>query len=290
MNESKNRNLLNIAHRGARSIAPENTLVAGRKAYREGADFWEFDVRLTGDGELIVFHDETLTRTTDVCEVFPDRDYYRVSNFDFSEIRRLDAGSWFGESDPFGEVSRGAISGSDLKLYSGVEVPSLREALELTKYLDWRANIELKFSNGREAKVLEERTTSVLRQLVDLAEELGVLNRVVVSSFSHGAIGKLKNFHSAIKGALLVKEPLARPIEYLEEYNAKILNLKESAVQTEAGLSNIKEIGGASPKYAVNLWTVNKKEKMKEYLLNPFIDGLVTDYPGRLSEVISGSA
>lgn len=290
MNKNKNGKLLNIAHRGARSVAPENTLVAGRKACQEEADFWEFDVRLTGDGKLVVLHDETLTRTTDVCEVFPDKDNYRVSSFDLPEIRLLDAGSWFVESDPFGEVSRGTVPRSDLKLYSGVKVPSLREALELTKDLDWRANIELKFSKGQEAKILEERTTCVLRQLVDLVEELGVLNKVVVSSFNHRTIRELKNLHSEIKGVLLVKEPLANPIEYLKKHNAKILNLKESAVQTEAGLSNIKEVGRASSEYEVNLWTVNKKEKMRKYLVNPFIGGLITDYPGRLSEVISESA
>lgn len=54
------------AHRGARSIAPENTLLAFQQAVRAGADFLELDVHRVADGSLMVFHDETLTRTTDV--------------------------------------------------------------------------------------------------------------------------------------------------------------------------------------------------------------------------------
>ena len=58
--------VLNIAHRGARAFAPENTLAAFRKAKRLGCQMFEIDVRMSKDGELIVHHDEQLTRCTDV--------------------------------------------------------------------------------------------------------------------------------------------------------------------------------------------------------------------------------
>ena len=54
--------ILNIAHRGARSLAPENTLAAGRKALQVGADMWELDVAVTADEHLIVFHEVHLGR------------------------------------------------------------------------------------------------------------------------------------------------------------------------------------------------------------------------------------
>ena len=60
-----------IAHRGARSLAPENTLAAARKALEVGADLWETDVSVTNDGELILFHDESLIRTTNVKKTVP---------------------------------------------------------------------------------------------------------------------------------------------------------------------------------------------------------------------------
>lgn len=55
------------AHRGARSIAPENTLLALDKARDCGAHCWESDVRLSGDGHLLIFHDDLLERTTDIA-------------------------------------------------------------------------------------------------------------------------------------------------------------------------------------------------------------------------------
>ncbi|MEM5790386.1 MAG: glycerophosphodiester phosphodiesterase family protein, partial [Syntrophobacteraceae bacterium] len=71
-------NLLNIAHRGARSLAPENTLAAARKALMLGAHMWELDVRLSRDGHLVVIHDATLDRTSNAAELFPDRAPWRV--------------------------------------------------------------------------------------------------------------------------------------------------------------------------------------------------------------------
>ena len=56
-----------IAHRGARRLAPENTLAAARLAREMGADAWELDVNLTADGRLALVHDDTLARTTDVA-------------------------------------------------------------------------------------------------------------------------------------------------------------------------------------------------------------------------------
>ena len=95
---------LNIAHRGASSLAPENTLAAARKALDLGADMWELDVQMTADGELVILHDNTLKRTSNVETIFPVRRPWRVHQFNLNEIRQLDFGSWFEEQDPFGQV------------------------------------------------------------------------------------------------------------------------------------------------------------------------------------------
>ncbi|MFQ5616274.1 MAG: glycerophosphodiester phosphodiesterase [Anaerolineales bacterium] len=84
-----------IAHRGGPAQAPENTLAAFRKAIDVGADWLEMDVQVTGDGELIVFHDETVERTTNGTG--------RVGELTLEQIRALDAGG--GERVPtFAEV------------------------------------------------------------------------------------------------------------------------------------------------------------------------------------------
>lgn len=93
-----------IAHRGASGYAPEHTRAAYELAVAQGADFVEQDLAVTKDGQLICLHDESLERTTDVEEVFPDRARvdpatgarrWLAADFTLAEIKRLDAGSWF---------------------------------------------------------------------------------------------------------------------------------------------------------------------------------------------------
>ncbi len=76
-----------IAHRGHLSKAPENTLPAFQQALDAGADGVELDVRLTRDGQLVVFHDRKLDRTSDGCGP--------VDHYTLADLRSLDAGSWF---------------------------------------------------------------------------------------------------------------------------------------------------------------------------------------------------
>ena len=96
-----------IAHRGASAYAPEHSAEAYRLAIAQGADFVEQDLAVTKDGALVSIHDLTLERTTDVEQVFPDRSVeekagdkvvrrWYVHDFTLAEIKRLDAGSYFG--------------------------------------------------------------------------------------------------------------------------------------------------------------------------------------------------
>ncbi|MBW2561125.1 MAG: glycerophosphodiester phosphodiesterase, partial [Deltaproteobacteria bacterium] len=122
-----------IAHRGARSLAPENTLAAARRAREAGADLWETDVTVTKGGELVLLHDESLTRTTDVRDRFPNREPWHCSAFILREIRLLDAASWFEKADPFGQIAAGVVGKEDLSAYRGERIPTLREALQFTR-------------------------------------------------------------------------------------------------------------------------------------------------------------
>jgi glycerophosphoryl diester phosphodiesterase len=94
-----------IAHRGASGSAPEHTAAAYTLAMEQHADFVEPDLGVTKDNVLICLHDDTLERTTDVAEVFPQRastvelrqpgPHWLASDFTLAEIKRLDAGKWF---------------------------------------------------------------------------------------------------------------------------------------------------------------------------------------------------
>ena len=136
--------MLNIAHRGARSLAPENTLAAAEKGLEIGADLWETDVTVTADGKLILFHDLSLGRTTDVETLFPDRSPWIVSTFKLDEILQLNPGARFIETDPFEQIAEGVVSPGDLVDLICVRVPTLREALVFTQDTHWRVNLELK--------------------------------------------------------------------------------------------------------------------------------------------------
>ena len=89
-----------IAHRGAKSLAPENTIAAFAKAMEVGARWFEFDVGAIGDGSLIVMHDDTLDRTTTGSG--------RYDGLAFSDIRKLDAGRWFSGTYRFERVPEAA--------------------------------------------------------------------------------------------------------------------------------------------------------------------------------------
>jgi glycerophosphoryl diester phosphodiesterase len=87
-----------VAHRGAKTLAPENTLASQKLAYDLGADSVECDVRLTRDGQLVNLHDPDVRFTTNGSGL--------VNSLTASQIRQLDAGSWFspafaGEKIPF---------------------------------------------------------------------------------------------------------------------------------------------------------------------------------------------
>ena len=106
-----------IAHRGDLSTAPENTLPAFQRALAAGADGVELDVRLTRDGQLIVFHDRHLERTSN--------GQGRVDRKTFSDVRALDVGSW---SSPE---------------FKGEVAPTLDEVFELLPR-DYLINVEMK--------------------------------------------------------------------------------------------------------------------------------------------------
>lgn len=118
-----------LAHRGASSLAPENTVIAFEIAAQYGAFGIETDVRISLDGELFLMHDRTLHRTTNVAEVFPDLVSQYSSNFNTSQLDQLSAGEWFVKSDPTGSV-RG-LSEEQKSIYRNQKIPSFIKTLEL---------------------------------------------------------------------------------------------------------------------------------------------------------------
>jgi glycerophosphoryl diester phosphodiesterase len=201
-----------VAHRGDSFRAPENTLEAARLGWEANAHAWELDVQLTRDGVPIVLHDESLARTTDVASKFardPRARYgFRVSDFDFDEVRSLDAGSWFVNADgrprsarAFGSLDR--LERSWVEHYSSgrVVIPTLAEALIFTREHDWLVNVEIKSFPERPRDLVEP----VLKEIA----ETNTARRVLISSFDHrdvAAANKTAGREYAL--AILVDSPL----------------------------------------------------------------------------------
>ncbi|MFU8827334.1 MAG: glycerophosphodiester phosphodiesterase family protein [Brevefilum sp.] len=119
-----------IAHRGASMLAPENTLGALDLAAVNGALGFETDLRISLDGVPFLMHDDTLARTTNIAEIFPERVDERASSFMLEELKTLNAGLWFIQKDPFGTIRRGVVSQTQLSINQGQAIPTLVEALE----------------------------------------------------------------------------------------------------------------------------------------------------------------
>ncbi|KAM6983692.1 glycerophosphodiester phosphodiesterase domain-containing protein 5 isoform 2-T2 [Tautogolabrus adspersus] len=90
-----------IGRRGAPMLAPENTMVSFNRALQHGASSLEADVSISVDGVPFLMRDSTFRRTTDISKVYPSRQYDDASSFNWTEIRSLNAGQWFLESDPY---------------------------------------------------------------------------------------------------------------------------------------------------------------------------------------------
>ena len=275
---SKKPRRLVIAHRGARSLAPENTLAAGEAALALRADLWEFDVEVTRDGELILLHDETLSRTTDALTRYPDRSPWRAADFTWDEIRALDAGSWFLREDPFGTLASGDVPQDRRERLAGERIPSLREALSWTQESGLGANVELKgnrasagASNGGHRPV--ERAVAIVR-------ELRMESRVLVSSFDHAMIRRLKMMAPEIAGALLFHNLPADPHAALDAAKADAVALKLPAFEREAARA-LEEAG-----FGVYVWTANGPEDLERLAAEPFLAGIITDWPQRLLKIL----
>ncbi|MHA1266877.1 MAG: glycerophosphodiester phosphodiesterase family protein [Candidatus Helarchaeota archaeon] len=137
-----------IAHRGGAHLAPENTLIAAELAANLSCAGWEIDVQISYDGIPFLCHDDTLKRTTNVASVFPGSENKRAAFFNMSELKLLDAGSWFVDTDPYGAIAKGWITPTQAASYRGVQIPTLEEAVDFTRDHGLILNVDFKGVNA----------------------------------------------------------------------------------------------------------------------------------------------
>ena len=269
-----------LAHRGDSYHAPENTLEAARLGLEAGADGWELDVRATRDGALVVLHDESLLRTTDVARRFEGDPRaargFLVADFSLEEVRSLDAGSWF--VDPFGGPRSAAKFGTlpglaeiDRSFYGSgrVRVPTLGESLELTGEFDGLVNLEVKPGEGDPADLVEAVVGAIRRS--------GAVGRVAVSSFDHRVVGLVAAIEAGLATGALVERPPDRPaVGWLRELGADALHAPPSA------------LGDKTLGVPVLVYTINdaRPRGLAGRLAEAGVAGLFTDDPASLIELL----
>jgi glycerophosphoryl diester phosphodiesterase len=231
------------AHRGASAVAPENTLAAFDRAAGV-AGFIELDVQRCGSGELVVVHDATLDRTTDVESVFPDRPSRTVGDFTLAELRRLDAGSWFAAE------------------FAGERIPTLAEVLDFLCDRDLGLLLEAKSPPaGTAAQIADEllRHRWILR------------DRLVVQSFDEDFVREFRSVFPRVTLGLLGAPADIEPwVRIVDQINPHHVGLKQSYVDSvhDAGL-------------AVNPWTVDEPADI-ERVVELGVDGIITNTPDRV--------
>jgi glycerophosphoryl diester phosphodiesterase len=234
-------------HRGAKGHAPENTLAGLRKGVALGARWIEFDVKLTADNELVLFHDDTLNRTTDGKGP--------VARTALAEIRKLDAGRWFSPD------------------FTGEPVPTLAEAMDYLAANGVGANVEVKASPGREA----ETGAAIARALA--GRWFGGPFPMLICSFSADSLAAARQAAPQIPRGFLT-------LKFTKDWAARMLELECATFHvldrrwTEARVRAVREAG-----YRALAYTVNDPARARE-LLSWGVESIITDYPDRISAAI----
>lgn len=239
-----------IGHRGVGRLAPENTAAAIKKALEIGVDIIEIDVQLTKDYEIVVFHDYELERVT--------REKGLVRNKTLEQMKTLDAGSYF------------------KKRFSGETPIALEEAF---KIINNKCELIIDIKDDDLNKL-----GTLAKQLIKKIKKSKFKKQIRISSWNHYVD---KYVDKEIKKAGLKNVALA----YLHRKRGSPLknfgDLNYISIHPHFLCTTNKMIKEAHKNgLQVFPWKVSKKNLMKK-LLKMGVDGIITDYPNRLQEVVN---
>lgn len=236
-----------IAHRGDSAHAPENTIAAFTAAALAGVRWIEFDVMQAACGEPVIFHDETLDRTTN--------GHGRLADFPYAVLAKLDAGSWF-----------------DMR-FSGERIPAFSHVLEFLHETKLCANIEIKALPGREEQL-------VRRVLLELSKTRPFpRGSILFSSFSIEALRLLRKYSQDCLLGLLQHEWDPDWEKICASLDCVSVHVNE-AILTENKCSKIKRMGRALLSY-----TVNDPEQARR-LFSWGVDAVFSDAPEQILSIL----
>ena len=248
-----------IAHQGGEQLRPSNTMPAFEHAVELGVDVLEMDIHQTKDGVLILMHDDTVDRTTDGSGV--------IKEMTLAEIKTLDAGHYWTDDDGATYPYRG----------QGITVPTLAEIFQA--FPDMPMNIEIK-----------QDSPSIVEPFCDLIHEYQMEDKVLIPTFHPDTMNEFREKCPDI--ATSMTEPEIRLF-----YGLNMGRLSSFFTPPGQAFQVPESSGGLqiiTPRFvenaqkrniAVHVWTVNDPADM-ERLIDTGIDGIITDRPDLLLEVL----
>jgi glycerophosphoryl diester phosphodiesterase len=252
-----------FGHRGACGDRPENTLPSFELALAQGADVLETDVHRTRDGEVVALHDADVARTTDGAGA--------VSALDWPALARLDAGHRF-----VGALGEAPFRGR------GVRIPRFAELLE--RFPTVRLNVEIKACDPALVRAVlaqlraagREERTLLAAERDDTMALLRTAVRETGSGVALGAsVGDVLGFvRAALEGSAPPPGPMALQIP--SEFAGRPLASAELLAFAHAH------------DVEVHVWTINDEAEMRR-LIALGVDGVMSDFPGRLRAVVDAS-
>ena len=235
----------NFAHRGFSAEYPENTMIAFEKAIEAGCEGIELDVHFTKDGELVIIHDENIKRTGNADGLVKDMTYEELSKVDFSYL--------FTDKTGF------------------CRIPTLREYLELVKDKDIITNIELKTG------VFEY--TGIEKAVYDMITEYGLKDRVIISSFNHNSVMRMKEIDPELYCGFLSETWILETGKYVKAHNIEAYH-PLFRMLTDTEYKDLRDHG-----VEINTWTVNEREDIL-HMIDLEVEGIISNHPDRVRKIL----
>lgn len=244
-NKLNQNEFLIIGHRGASGYAPEHTMESYRLAKDMGADYLEIDLQETKDGVLVAMHDNNVDRTTNKTGL--------VKEYTISDLKKLDAGSWFNEENPSKAKQQ----------YKGLEVPALEE---IFNEFGNQENYYIEIKSPEENKGIEKKLIALLEKY-HLIGDHSSNGKVIIQSFSKESLKKISKEYEDIpliqlfsyeNSATITKQELEEVKQYAigiginysqlnEEYGKRVLEadllLHPYTVNSKEEVTNAREMG-----------------------------------------------
>jgi glycerophosphoryl diester phosphodiesterase len=247
-----------IGHRGFAGRYPENTMLSFEQAASVGVDALEFDVHATRDGKVVVIHDSTLDRTTNLTG--------RVSDHTWEDLKKADAGYHFDPDHKEQYPFRG----------KSVGVPLLETVLQ-------------NFPHTKMVIEIKQTIPAIEEEVYRLIRKYGKQDKVVIASEYYEPLARIRDLSNQIATSLSAPEALT----YYQMFRMHLGNFyrsygdamqippefRGSSVVTSSFVRSIHRKG-----MVLHVWTVNDPEKMQQ-LIDMGVDGIISDFPDRLMQV-----